>query len=238
MLPELEKLLVIQDRDAKTRSVNRDLERIPLEEEKAKSRLAGDQDAVAKAKTAIQENEVAIKNLEIEVETCKTTVARLKTQQFETRKNEEFRALGHEIERYGKQIEEVEDRELELMEKADGLKAVHAEAKGKLDATQKLVDEELGKLGERRKHCEQELDNLAAERKKLSERVDPDTLDLYERLRKNKGDVIVRLDDHSGMCGGCHMKVTPTTIHKARAEREITHCEQCSRILYVIDEDA
>ena len=169
------------------------------------------------------------------METCKTTVARLKTQQFETRKNEEFRALGHEIERYGKQIEEVEDRELELMEKADGLKAAHAEAKGKLDGTQKLVDEELEKLGDRRKHCQQELEDLAAERKKLSERVDPDTLDLYERLRKNKGDVVVRLDDHSGMCGGCHMKVTTATLHNVRSGDQLAHCENCGRLLYWVD---
>jgi predicted nucleic acid-binding Zn-ribbon protein len=238
MLPELEKLLVIQDRDEKIHSIEKDITRIPLEEEKAKSRLAGDLSAVEAAKKAVQENEIAINNLQLEVETCQGTLGKLKTQQFETRKNEEFQALGHEIERYEKQIVELEDQELELMEKADSLKASLDEAGDKRDATQVLVDEELAKLEERRGICQGELDELRSERKQLASRVDPDTLLLYERMAKNKGTVIVRLDDHSGMCGGCHMKVTTATMHKARAEQEITHCEQCSRILYVIDADA
>ncbi len=238
MLPELEKLLVIQDRDEKIREVRKDIDRIPLEEENAKQRLAGDLKAVDEAKLAGQENEVAIKNFQLEVETCQNTLVRLKTQQFETRKNEEFSALGHEIERYDKQIVELEDQELELMEKAETLKAVLDEARGKLAATQKLVDEELEKLGERRGICQEQLDELCAERKQLASQVDPDSLFLYDRMSKNKGNVIVQLDDDSGMCGGCHMKVTTATMHKARAEVEFAHCEQCSRILYVIDDDA
>ncbi len=238
MLPELEKLLVLQDRDEKIRDVRKDIDRIPLEEEKAKGRLSSDQNAVDAAKKACQENEVAIKNLQLEVETCQGTLAKLKTQQFETRKNEEFSALGHEIERYQKQIETLEDQELELMEKGDGLKTVLDEAKEKLAATQALVDEELGKLDQRRGVCQGNLDELLAERKTLASRIDPDAFSLYDRMRKNKSNVIVRLDDQSGMCGGCHMKVTTATIHAARAEQEITHCEQCSRILYVIDADA
>lgn len=238
MLPELEKLLVIQDRDLKIRDTQKDIDRIPLEEEQAKGRLAEDEAAVRAAKAAMQQNEIAIKNLELEVETCQQTLARLKVQQFETRKNEEFRALAHEIERYEQQIVEREDRELELMEKADALKTVLGQAKDKLAATQALVDEELKQLGERLVICQEKLVALRAERQRLASQVDPETLSLYDRMARNKGNVIVRLDDHSGMCGGCHMKVTTATMHKARAEQEITHCEQCSRILYVIDADA
>jgi predicted nucleic acid-binding Zn-ribbon protein len=238
MLPELEKLLVIQDRDEKIRDARAEMDRIPLDEEKAKSRLSGDETAVSEAKTAVQENEVAIKNLELEVETCQQTLGRLKTQQFETRKNEEFSALGHEIERYDKKITEIEDRELELMEKAETLKAAHADATTQLAATQKLVDEELEDLKRRTQVSQDALDKMVAERKELASRVDPDTLDLYERLSVKKGIVIVRVDDQTMMCGGCHMRVTTQTFHHARAEQEITHCEQCNRILYVIDHDA
>ncbi len=238
MLPELEKLLVVQDRDTKIKDLQRDIERIPQEGSNAEGRLADDQAAVMASKEAVQNNEVGIKNLELEVETCKQTVIRLKTQQFETKKNEEFSALGHEIERYDRQIVELEDRELELMEKAETLKATHKETEAKLVSTQSLVNEELEKLKKRQLVCQEELDALVAERKTLAERVDPTIFSLYDRMKRNKDNVIVRLDDHSGMCGGCHMKVTPTTVHKARAESEIAQCEQCSRLLYVIDVDA
>ncbi|MDB4527080.1 C4-type zinc ribbon domain-containing protein [Verrucomicrobiales bacterium] len=238
MLPELEKLLVIQDRDEKIRDARKEMDRIPLDEDKAKTRLSGDNTAVSDAKTAAQENEVAIKALELEVETCQQTRLRLKTQQFETRKNEEFSALGHEIERYGKQITEIEDRQLELMEKAETLKKAHDDATAQLAATQKLVDEELEDLKQRQQVSQDALDKMIDERKELASKVDPDTLDLYDRLAVKKGTVIVRVDDQNQMCGGCHMQVTTQTFHHARAEQEITHCEQCNRILYVIDHDA
>ena len=45
--------------------------------------------------------------------------ARLKTQQYQTRKNDEFQAIGHEIERYENEIRKIEDEELELMVAAD-----------------------------------------------------------------------------------------------------------------------
>ena len=238
MLPELEKLLVLQDRDEKIREVQKDIDRIPHEEENAKGRLANDEAAVAAAKLAGQENDVAIKKLQLEVETCQETVARLKVQQFETRKNEEFSALGHEIERYEKQIVELEDNELELMETAETLKSNLKEAQSKLAATQALVDEELEKLGKRRDFCQANLDELNAEHARLASQVDPDALSLYQRMRKNKGNVIVKVDNESCMCGGCHMKVTVATMHKVRAEQDFAHCEQCSRILYTIDSDA
>ena len=75
------------------------------------------------AKKAVQENEVAMKNLEIEIETRNDSIAKLKIQQYETKKNEEFRAMGTEIERYGNEVRELEDQELELMEKGETLKA-------------------------------------------------------------------------------------------------------------------
>ena len=59
------------------------------------------------------------KSLELDVGTRSESIARLKTQQYETRKNDEFSAMGREIERYQNEISALEDQELELMEQAD-----------------------------------------------------------------------------------------------------------------------
>ena len=123
MQKTVEKLIVIQERDQKIRDLNTELQRLPAEEEQARARLAGDTAAVEAAKKAIQENEVAMKNFELDIETRKDTIAKLKTQQFETRKNEEFTALGDEITRYGDEVTALEDSELELMELGETLSA-------------------------------------------------------------------------------------------------------------------
>jgi len=63
------------------------------------------------------------KKLELDVGTRTETISRLKTQQYQTRKNDEFQAIGHEIERYENEIRKIEDNELELMVEADKVKA-------------------------------------------------------------------------------------------------------------------
>ncbi len=123
MLPEIERLLVLQLRDKTIADLEADLKRIPSERDQARQRLNSSEAAVSSAKTALQEGEVAIKAVELDIETRKTTIGRLKQQQFETRKNEEYRALGTEVERYQQEIDDLETKELELMEESDILKS-------------------------------------------------------------------------------------------------------------------
>ena len=63
------------------------------------------------------------KKLELDAGTRAESIARLKTQQYQTRKNDEFQAIGHEIERYENEIRKIEDEELELMVETDKIKA-------------------------------------------------------------------------------------------------------------------
>lgn len=231
MLPEVEKLVIIQDRDLKIAAIRKELDQMPLEEDDVREKLASDQRSVEAAKLAVQENEVAMKNLELDIQTRQDSIAKLKVQQFETRKNDEFQAMGQEIENYGKEVRELEDQELELMEVAEQLKTKLDQAESGLAASQELVDEELTDIETRRKNLGVEQAELEVSRAKEAEGVEPDTLDIYNRLIKSKGGlVVVPLED--GQCKGCHVKVIKSTVVSVKAEKEVTHCENCGRILY------
>ncbi|BDS08376.1 hypothetical protein NT6N_34160 [Oceaniferula spumae] len=232
MLAEIESLLVLQDRDQRILKLEADLKRIPIDQERAKERLANDLESVAKAKLAVQENEVAIKNIELDIGTRKATLTRLKTQQYETKKNDEFTALGNEIERYNEQIDDYETQELELMEKADELRALQKKAEDALAITQGMVDEEIASLGSQLEENNKRLAEVKAERAKLAENIDDDQLSLYDRLMKSKGgDAIVSAE--KSQCSGCHMKLVPATMISVQSEKEVTQCENCGRILYL-----
>jgi len=234
MLPSIQALLVLQDRDRRLRTLADELARIPRDQARAQDRLAGDTDAVRKAKEAVQANEVEIKKVELDVGTRKTTIQRLKTQQFETRKNDEFQALGHEVARYEKDIDGLETRELELMEKADALKATLAEAESALAKTRRLVDEDLSALAERRQRLEAESLEVQAERATLAAAAPQDLLPLYERLLKTKNGLAV-VPVAGGKCGGCHMKLVASTLVKVNSGAEGTQCESCGRLVYAGD---
>ena len=61
--------------------------------------------------------------------------------------------------------------------------------------------------------------------------IDEDLLDQYNRLFASKGGNAVVALEHE-VCTGCHMKLTTQTLVRVRGAQEITHCEQCGRILY------
>ena len=100
MPPDITALLSLQERDLRLQELRKELKRIPVEQELAGKRLADDQAAVDDAKSSLQENEVAIKGVELDIGTRKESISRLKTQQFETKKNEEYQALRVKVTHY------------------------------------------------------------------------------------------------------------------------------------------
>lgn len=232
MRTEYVTLATIQERDLRLQDIRTQLERIPQDKQLAATRLSDNKAAVEAAKSACQQNEVAIKSLELDIGTRKETISRLKTQQFETRKNEEFNALKHEIERYSKEVDDLETQELELMEKADALAAQLKDAEAALATIQSGVDEEVKMLDERAKAFETEAGTLETEREAKIAETDEDLFSMYSRLLKTRGaPVLVALSD-DGQCRGCHVKAISSVQARVRGEKEMVQCENCGRILF------
>ena len=231
MLPEVEKLVRVQHHDQKIKAIDKELAGIPVEDEDIKERLVGDQRAVEAAKLEMQQTEVAIKNLEIDVATRRDSITKLKMQQFETRKNEEYQRMGKEIERYTAEIAGLEDREMELMEQADVQKKALESARAKLAGNETSVKEELEDLGELAAKLKADRAAEVMEREKNAAAMDDAVIDNYNRLFKSKnGMAVVGLVDE--ICQGCHMKVVKATVVEVKAENHLAHCDNCGRILY------
>src|SRR5512138_2097237 len=98
MLDVIEKLLILQDRDRKIGRLQGELARIEPERQMLKAKASGAQAHLEAAKLRVKELESSRKALELEVETKKQQIERYSNQQLQTRKNEEYRALAHEIE--------------------------------------------------------------------------------------------------------------------------------------------
>ena len=231
MLPEIEHLLVIQDRDRKIREIDQELVNIPKKEEEIRNRLEDDQATLDGIKVELTQNEIAMKNLELDIQTRRDSIGKLKVQQYETKKNEEFRKMGGEIERYEAEIIATEDRELELMELAEEIKVRMKSAAEDRDDSQTMVDEDIANLKIAMDNMKKERVEFVTNRSGYLEKVDEDLLDTYGRLFKAKdGWAVVGLID--GACQGCHMRVTKSTELDVRNENVVTHCQNCGRILY------
>jgi predicted nucleic acid-binding Zn-ribbon protein len=229
--PELEQLLVLQDRQQKIRQIENEIKTVPLQRQHLDGQLAATTAAVEALRQRSREVEVDRKKLELDVNTRKDSISRLKTQQYQTRKNDEFQAMGHEIERYENEITKIEDSELELMDQGDKLKAELAGEDKKASATKDSISRQVRDLDEKSAALEKRLGELTKEREQLAATIDEDLFNRFDRLFKSKGDAAVVALEHE-VCTGCHMKVTTATAMQVRAGKEIVSCEQCGRILY------
>lgn len=231
---QLEKLLVVQDRDQKIRQIQTEIKMLPEQRKNLETQLAAGVAHLEAHKQRGRLLEVDRKKLELDVGTREASIAKLRTQQYETRKNDEFQAMGHEIERYEKEISQLEDRELELMEQTDKIKIEIAAEEKTASAANDSIKRQLADLDEKGNTLQSRLDELTRERAELASSVDEDVRDRYERLFASKGDAAVVAVEH-GVCTGCHMKVTTQTAMRARGGSELVNCEQCGRILYAAD---
>ncbi len=228
---ELEQLLQLQDRAQKIRQLEAELKSVPLERKSLEAQGAR---AVAKLdamKDRARHVEIEKKKIELDVATRNQSIARLRTQQYETRKNDEFAAMGREIERFQREISELEDQELELMEQADELKVELVREEKEAAAAKQSIAKQGANLDSKQEALAGRVELLKKEREELARGVDEDLLERFNRLFMSKGDAAVVALEHD-VCAGCHMKVTTATAAAVRAGKEIVSCEQCGRILY------
>ena len=231
MLDTIEKLLILQDRDRKIRRVKGELAHIEPERQMFQAKSADAQTSLEAAKNRVKQIESDRKALELEVESKKQLIERYANQQLQTRKNEEYRALTHEIEACKADIFKIEDKEIELMEQAEAAQKEVLRGTQAAQEARKLMEEQLAQLGAREQNLKKELADLATNREDLAEAVDESARGRYERLVKSKGENVVVGVQH-GVCGGCHMRLPPQLLVQCQAQQDLVTCSNCGRILY------
>lgn len=231
MLDVIEKLLALQDRDQRLKAFQTELSHIPDERKSREKQIADSAARLELSKTRVKQIEVDKRNLEGEAQIKRDAITRYKQQQLQTRKNEEYSALAHEIEAAEKNISSIEDRELELMDEAETLKPAVAEAEKVHQAEKAKIEQILAGLTEKKNNLESRIAELKGDRSRLTEGIDEDVLERYDRLFKTKqGSAVVPLEHE--VCMGCHMKVTSQTAIQVKAQKDVVHCPQCGRMLY------
>jgi hypothetical protein len=231
MFETIEKLLILQDRDRHILQMKSELERIEPEREMLKGRTSGAQANLDAAKLRVKQLESDRKKLELDVEAKKTQIEKYANQQLQTKKNDEYRALAHEIESCKKVIATLDDQQIEIMEKSELAQKEVAAATQVANEAKKVSDSQVTELGKREENLKKDLAEMESNRDQALQAVDEAARSKYERLLKNKGANVVVGVQH-GVCGGCHMKLPTQVIVSCQAQQEIVTCINCGRILY------
>lgn len=231
--PAIETILILQDRDTRRVALEAQIKAIPVDIALVERNISDEKTALENARTELRELESKKKLLETEIGSAETTLGKYRTQQLAVRKNDEYQALGHEIETVQGQISEFEGRELEIMFAIDGAKKKFAAAEAA--SKQNIVGHEA-----RIRTLRERGESLAAELKIAQDEVGAARLNVgapwlraYERMAVRGLPAVVPI--HGGKCGGCHLKVSSEVESAARGKNSDglpAFCDQCNRIVY------
>lgn len=172
--------------------------------------------------------------IDADVEVVRTRMAkdqqRLDTGQVSSPR--ELENLQSEIESLHRRQGDLEDVELEIMEKREVVQQRLAE----LVAERERVALELAETEQRRDATFAEIDAEAEkttqQRAELAAGIEAELLALYEKLRASSSGVGAAAL-HRGRCEGCHLQLNTTDLNRLRdaPADEVVRCEECRRIL-------
>jgi uncharacterized protein len=229
--PALQSLLILQDRDSKRLGVEAQLKAVPAEIAAIERTIAAENAAIEVARGEQRSLEVEKKDLENQIGSVNERLARYRTQQTSVRKNDEYQALGHEIETTQKLIGDLEGKELEIMYAIDEAKKRFAAAEGIAKNNISGYNTRITGLKEREKNLKLEIETAKKDVETARASVSVPAVRIYDRLlARNMMPVVVPI--RGGKCGGCHLKISSDADSASRGGVDIANCDQCGRIIY------
>ncbi len=234
LTPTLEKLLVLQDRDSKRLGLEAQIKAVPGDVAAVEKKIATEKGAIEEAKAEWMALEAKKKMIENEIGSAETKLGKYKTQQVQVRKNDEFRALGLEIEHTEAAIAALEGQELEVMYAIDEAKKKFADAEAVLKQNIAGHEGRIRTLKEREVNLKAELTAMQGEVAAAREPIEEKALRVYDRIAARQQPACVPVRGNT--CGGCHLKVSSEVESAIRGKGDaaaaLPTCDQCGRIVW------
>jgi predicted nucleic acid-binding Zn-ribbon protein len=123
----------------------------------------------------------------------------------------------------------LEERVLKMLEDIDPAREKVARIQADLDAVEATKSRLEGSIKEQWRKIDAELARKEDRKGEAQSPIDPDLLELYEKLRQIKEGVAIASYDH-GVCGGCHMTLSPAEQEEAFSS-DLPRCVHCRRLL-------
>lgn len=187
--------------------------------------------------TEIEELGKNIQTLEQKIQDVNAKIKKLEGQQTNIKKADEFNALTQEMTQAERERIAIESKVSDLVDK----RVAEEEMLAKIKETLKSSEESSMNLEHDIQSSIQLINEEGArfkeERDGLTKAANPEILQIYERLLRNKKDrVVVPIENRT--CSGCHIVLTAQHENLVRKGENLVFCEHCSRIHYWQESEA
>ena len=224
-------LLDLQDTDTIIRDLERELKDLPIRRARETARLAGVSAEFEIAKKQLEAHLKRIAEEQEEALSCRDKAQQHKISSATASSNRELQQLSAEIDRLEQEADAAEARAVSLSDQTATLERDVQEAQARVDAEKGSVESFVGELDASLAEVKAQLAALEKERREKANKVPPQFLLRYERLRLKKWPVVVQLTEDN-VCDGCHLVQPPSVDQQVKHNRGLVSCMMCGRILY------
>jgi predicted nucleic acid-binding Zn-ribbon protein len=142
----------------------------------------------------------------------------------------ELTDLQHEVELMKAKREKMENNVLEIMGQAELAEDSVSTATGDLKKLEVEWHNQQEHLSTDVAALKSKLSELKQKRQQQSVEIDPQTVEVYDKLRKQKGQAVARVEQ--GICRGCRISLPVSELQRVRSGN-LVQCGSCGRILFL-----
>jgi predicted nucleic acid-binding Zn-ribbon protein len=229
---EIAQLLELQSIDQRLTEASERIKRLKRERERLEGKVIEANQALAQQKEDLKqlEHDSLMKNLEVDEldANIRGYQHRLDTGIISFKEMED---LGAKIVSERKRIGQMEDDALQMMDTIGKEQGALVAAEEALVKRQAELQAAIADIGDQLGQIDESILELHAQRATLAESMTEFLLSQYQSLHKKFADPIAVVS-HS-TCSGCKLKLSGSTIERARGSLGLVACEHCSRILHI-----
>jgi len=226
-----EQLYKLQQVDLELQGKQQELDEVEnrLSDDKA---LIAAESKLASQKEQLKDARKKRKSSEWELEDLQEKVKQIDSKLYSgrTKNPKELVNLEKEAKGLKSRISTQEDTLLGLMSQAEEIEAQVKVSGEEFERLKQEWQKRQETLGQKKNEVETVLVKLRENRNGLSQQIDSEALDIYERIRLTKGQAVVKVE--RGRCQGCHITVPTSQWQKAKAG-DLIQCNSCNKILYL-----
>ena len=231
MIPDLERLIRLQELENIIEDTRRTIEGVPSRREALDTRIAACNEAVVTARQRVEDGKVARLAIEKDLAVVQGHLSKFRDQLMAVKTNKEYQAVQKEIAAAEHGVQSLEDQVLEQMLQADELALEVTRVMNELTTEQAAGTQERAALDQESQTLERRVERSAEARSRLVGEIEPRALALFEDVaRKRKGVVVAELRDD--YCSFCNVRLRPQVSNEIRRNESLIQCESCLRILY------
>jgi predicted nucleic acid-binding Zn-ribbon protein len=230
--PHVKKLLELQKVDQEISSLTKDIDALPVEEQKRKRRLDDLERTVNEARAKLQKTELDSRALDKAVRGNDDEIKRLNERLNIVRNNAEYQATLFQIEAVRKDRDVTQDECLKLLELVEVQRVEATTAQTAYDEERKVFDAFLGEADKLRTSRAGAIAEGRQRRKAMTEGIPPDLLREYDGLYKTRDRLAVCVVQDS-YCQGCYNKITMNDTARLMGLSVVVRCGSCQRMLYL-----